>query len=115
VMLYNEYAAPLPRADIELNSRKKVFNTKLTVLETPGHSKGSICLYSEQESIIFTGDTLFFDGIGRSDLPGGDEKMLLTSIKNKIITLPPETSVFPGHGPLTTIEREIKGNLLLMA
>jgi hydroxyacylglutathione hydrolase len=115
VMFYNNYATLLPRADIELNSRKKVFNTKLTVIETPGHSKGSICLYSEQDSIIFTGDTLLFDGIGRSDLPGGDEKMLRASIKNKIITLPPETSVFPGHGPLTTIEREIKGNPFLMS
>ncbi|MBN1798701.1 MAG: MBL fold metallo-hydrolase [Spirochaetales bacterium] len=115
VMLYRRYAVTLPGVDIELNSRKKVFNTKLSVIETPGHSKGSICLYNEQDGIIFTGDTLFFDGIGRSDLPGGDEKLLLTSIKNKILTLPPETSVFPGHGPLTTIEREIKGNPFLLS
>ncbi len=114
VMLYNNFSAVLPHADVELKRGKKVFNTKLIVIETPGHSKGSICLYNEQDAIIFTGDTLFFDGIGRSDLPGGDEKMLLTSIKNKILTLPPATSVFPGHGPLTTIEREIKGNPLLV-
>ena len=59
---------------------------------------------------MFSGDTLFFMGIGRCDLPGGSEKMLLESIRAKLLTLPPETRVFPGHGLDTTIEREIKGN-----
>jgi hydroxyacylglutathione hydrolase len=110
LLFYNNYSAALPNADIELKKGNKVFNSKLVVIETPGHSKGSVCLYNEQDAIIFTGDTLFFDGIGRADLPGGDEKALLLSIKEKILTLPPETNVYPGHGPPTTIEREIKGN-----
>jgi hydroxyacylglutathione hydrolase len=92
----------------------KTYNTKLTVIETPAHTKGSISLYSEQDAVLFTGDTLFFDGIGRSDLPGGDAKLLIASIKEKLLVLPPETSVFPGHGPLTTIERELKGNSFLI-
>jgi hydroxyacylglutathione hydrolase len=112
--LYKEYAAKLPEADFELKKGKQAFNTKLTVIETPGHSKGSISLYSEQDAVLFTGDTLFFDGIGRSDLPGGDAKLLIASIKEKLLVLPPETSVFPGHGPLTTIERELKGNSFLI-
>jgi hydroxyacylglutathione hydrolase len=114
VLLYNNIALSLPEADIELKKGSKVFNSRLVVIETPGHSKGSICLYDELDAVLFTGDTLFFDGIGRADLPGGDEKILLASIKEKIIVLPPETSVFPGHGPLTTIEREIKGNPFLV-
>jgi hydroxyacylglutathione hydrolase len=114
VKLYEEYAVVLPDADFELKKGKKAFNTKLSVIETPGHTKGSVSLYSEADAVLFTGDTLFFDGIGRSDLPGGDQKTLISSIKEKLLVLPPETSVFPGHGPLTTIEREIKGNSFLI-
>lgn len=97
----------IPKADIFLKHGDKVLNTSLEVIETPGHSPGSICLYSKKHGIIFTGDTLFFEGIGRSDLPGGNQIALLKNIKDKILTLPAETSVFPGHGPVTTIEREL--------
>jgi hypothetical protein len=85
----------------------------LVVLETPGHTPGSVCFYSEKEGILFSGDTLFFDGVGRSDLPGGSEKKLRESIQKKIAVLPPETRVFPGHGPFTTVEREKRGNVYL--
>jgi len=100
----------LPKADVRLKEGDRVFNMDLTVLETPGHTPGSVCFYAEKEGILFSGDTLFFDGVGRSDLPGGSEKKLRESIQKKIATLPPETRVFPGHGPFTTVEREKRGN-----
>src|SRR5271169_3199361 len=83
----------------------------ITVLETPGHTPGSVCFYAEKEGILFSGDTLFFDGVGRTDLPGGSEKKLRESIQKKIAVLAPETRVFPGHGPFTTVEREKRGNV----
>ena len=78
-------------------------------METPGHTPGSLCFYSEKEGVLFSGDTLFFDGVGRTDLPGGSDKKLRESIEKKIAVLPPETRVFPGHGPFTTVERESAG------
>jgi hydroxyacylglutathione hydrolase len=102
--------SPLPEADLSLEEGHKVLSTGLVVLETPGHTKGGVCLYSEKDALLFSGDTLFFMGIGRTDLPGASEKSLLEAIRTKLLTLPPETRVFPGHGLDTTIEREIKGN-----
>jgi glyoxylase-like metal-dependent hydrolase (beta-lactamase superfamily II) len=79
---------------------------KLEVLHTPGHTPGGICLHSKKEQIIFVGDTLFADSIGRTDMPGGSMTQLIKSIKEKLLTLPDETIVYPGHGPQTTIGRE---------
>ncbi len=100
----------LPKADVRLREGERVFNMDLVVLETPGHTPGSVCFYSEREGVLFSGDTLFFDGVGRSDLSGGSERKLRESIQKKIAVLPPETRVFPGHGPFTTVEREKRGN-----
>ena len=102
--------AGLPEPDLILAEGDKVLSSGLVVLETPGHTRGGICFYSEKDALLFSGDTLFFMGIGRADLPGGSEKTLLESIRAKLLTLPPETRVFPGHGLDTSIEREIKGN-----
>ncbi len=99
----------LPKADISLHDGDRLFSMDLVAIETPGHTPGSICLYAEREGILFSGDTLFFDGVGRTDLPGGDERKLRASLK-KLLTLPPETRVYPGHGPFTTIERERRAN-----
>ena len=104
-----QFAGP-PEPDVILAEGQKVFSSGLVVLETPGHTRGGICLYSEKDGLLFSGDTLFFMGVGRTDLPGGNEKAMLESIRTKLLTLPPETRVFPGHGLDTTIEREIKGN-----
>jgi len=104
-------AEELPKADVRLKEGDRVFDMDLVVLETPGHTPGSVCFLAEKEGILFSGDTLFFDGVGRSDLPGGSEKKLRESIQKKIAVLPPETRVFPGHGPFTTVEREKRGNV----
>jgi hydroxyacylglutathione hydrolase len=85
---------------------------KLKVLHTPGHSPGSVCLYSEEEGVLFDGDVLFNMGMGRYDLPGGSYRVLMESIK-KLLALPDETTVYPGHGPATTIGRERRSNPFL--
>lgn len=78
------------------------------VLETPGHTRGSICLY--REGTLFSGDTLFFEGVGRTDLPGGSFRDLRESILNKLFILPDDTVVYPGHGDTTTIGHEKVSN-----
>ncbi len=85
----------------------------LVVLCTPGHTPGCICLWSARGAAVFDGDLLFRGGIGRSDLPGGDGEQLLRSIEQKIMTLPAETAVYPGHGPSTTVGRERRSNPFL--
>ena len=77
----------------------------LKVLHTPGHTQGCCCFYFEKEKMLFSGDTLFYQGIGRTDLPEGNYDQELTSIKEKLLILPPETIVYPGHGPETNIEQ----------
>lgn len=86
----------------------KIGDESLKVIEIPGHSKGHIAFYSEKDGLIFTGDALFQLSIGRTDLPTGNYNQLLTSIDTKLMTLPDETVVYPGHGNKTTIgfERE---------
>jgi len=80
----------------------------MKIIHTPGHSPGGICLYGGE--ILFAGDTLFFEGVGRDDLPGGSWKELERSVKEKLYTLPPETKVYPGHGPATSIAYEATNN-----
>jgi len=87
----------------------------LTVIHTPGHTPGGICLYSKPH--LFTGDTLFAGGVGRTDFPGGSTQQLLHSITDRLLTLPPDTIVWPGHGyggERSTIEHEKKSNPFLM-
>ena len=81
-----------------------------TVLYTPGHSEGSLCLYVPAEKLLLVGDTLFAGGVGRTDFPGGDEGKLLASLRERLAPLPAETVVVPGHGPETTIAVELAGN-----
>ncbi len=82
----------------------------LEIIAVPGHSPGGIAFYSEKERVIFTGDALFAGSIGRSDLPGGDHEQLMTNIRSRLFTLPPDTIVYAGHGPETTIGEEMKSN-----
>ena len=113
--IFGEDFPPLPRADTALKDGAGVLGMDLEVLETPGHTPGSVCLWSSREGVLFSGDTLFFDGVGRTDLAGGDEKKLRASLQRRLMALPPETRVFPGHGPFTTIEREHKTNPFMRA
>ena len=84
-----------------------------TILHTPGHTPGGICLYSKDEGIIFVGDTLFAQSVGRTDFPGGSPDELIKSIKEKLLVLPEETQVYTGHGPATTIGQEKTHNPFL--
>ncbi|GAB4402501.1 MAG: MBL fold metallo-hydrolase [Anaerolineales bacterium] len=90
-----------------------VGNLRLRVLHVPGHSPGGVAFYLEKEGVVFSGDALFQMGIGRTDLPGGDYDRLIASIRAKLLSLPPDTVVYPGHGPATTIARERVGNPFL--
>jgi hydroxyacylglutathione hydrolase len=83
------------------------------VLETPGHTEGSLCLWIPQENKLIAGDTLFRDSVGRTDLPGGNQRSLFSSIKTRLLKLPDEAVVIPGHGPQTTIGREKERNPFL--
>ncbi|HWF93051.1 MAG TPA: MBL fold metallo-hydrolase [Terriglobales bacterium] len=84
-----------------------------TVMHTPGHTEGSICLYFPAEKKLIAGDTLFAGSIGRTDLPGGSMRKILQSIHEKVLALPDETVVLPGHGPTTTIGEERENNPFL--
>jgi len=87
--------------------------TEVHVLHTPGHTQGSICLWMPGEGKLVAGDTLFRESIGRTDLPGGDGRQILQSIHDKLLTLPGETQVIPGHGDLTTLAHERQFNYFL--
>jgi hydroxyacylglutathione hydrolase len=83
------------------------------ILETPGHTQGSVSIWIPAENKLVAGDTLFRDSIGRTDLPGGDGRQILRSIKNQLLPLPEDAVVVPGHGPSTTIGREKDRNPFL--
>jgi len=83
------------------------------VIHTPGHTEGSICLYFPEEKKLIAGDTLFAGSIGRTDLPGGSFEKIIRSLHQKVLALPDETVVIPGHGPLTTIGDERESNPFL--
>jgi len=85
-------------------------DTSLQIRHIPGHSPGSIVLYSSEQKWVIVGDVMFRGSIGRTDLPGGDLDLLLAGIENKLMTLPPDTIVYTGHGPETSIGRERKHN-----
>jgi len=101
--------------DNYLNEGDEIYfgGTSLKVLYTPGHAEGSICLYSKDGNFVVTGDVLFQQSIGRTDLPTGNDQLLIESIKTKLMTLPDETVVLPGHGEQTTIGDERKLNPFL--
>jgi glyoxylase-like metal-dependent hydrolase (beta-lactamase superfamily II) len=111
--LYMSAKINKPAADrlLQEGDSLEIGNEKFTVLHTPGHSRGGICLLSGE--ICFTGDTLFQYSIGRTDLPGGSYEELIDSIMTKLMKLDDKTIVFPGHGPQTTIGKEKTQNPFL--
>jgi len=102
----------IPQIDKTINDGDtvKFGNTSLQVIHTPGHTRGCVCFYSELDRILFSGDTLFQGSIGRTDLAGGNYDSIIRSITTKLLTLPDDIKVFPGHGPSTTIGKERIGN-----
>ncbi len=102
-------------AEIILESAEKITfaGIEFDVLETPGHTPGGISLYCSEEGVLFSGDTLFSESIGRSDFPGGNHNKLISSIKEQLMTLPGQTKVYPGHGDMTTVSQEKAHNPFL--
>ena len=98
---------------LEENGTVAVGTRLLRSIHVPGHSEGSLAFYSPDGGFVITGDALFQGSIGRTDLPGGDYDTLIGSIRSHLLTLPPETLVFPGHGPSTSIGEEVAGNPFL--
>ena len=101
---------PVPDRFLKEGDEVAFGNQRLSVLYTPGHCDGSICLYNSENQFVITGDLIFELSVGRSDLPTGSESLLLQSIREKILTLPDEVTLFPGHGFPTTVGKERRGN-----
>ena len=95
---------------IKEGDKIKLGDDELEIRFTPGHSPGSVCFYSEADGFVIAGDVLFNGSIGRTDLPGGDFDTLINSIQTQLFTLPDDTKVYPGHGPMTTVGFEKMNN-----
>jgi glyoxylase-like metal-dependent hydrolase (beta-lactamase superfamily II) len=112
------YKSPPADQIVEEEGEWRLGGLTFRILHVPGHTPGSICLYAHPASaprpVLFSGDTLFAGGIGRTDFPGGDTEQLLTAIREKLFTLPEETVVYPGHGPSSTIGYERQTNPFLL-
>jgi hydroxyacylglutathione hydrolase len=106
-----EVAPPDASADDGLRVGLEAFPAQ--VIHTPGHTEGSICLHFAPQNLLLAGDTLFAGSIGRTDLPGGNMRKIIQSIEERLLTLPDETRVIPGHGPATTIGQERDSNPFL--
>jgi len=102
--------SPEPGLLVREGDALQVGRLNFQIMHTPGHSPGHIVLYEADKKVLFDGDVLFFQGIGRSDLPGGSHAALMQSIREKILTLPDETIVYSGHGPTTTVGQEKRLN-----
>jgi len=105
-------AQPLPDHDLADGQRLRFGPIEFEVLHAPGHSPGGVVLAGH--SVAFVGDCVFFGSIGRTDLPGGDTATLLSSIRERILTLPGDTVLYSGHGPATTVAREAGSNPFLV-
>ena len=108
---------PPPRTEVDVaasdGTMLRLGETEFQVMYTPGHTQGSLCLWIPAEGKLIAGDTLFRDSIGRTDLPGGNTRQILSSIKTRLLDLPENTIVIPGHGPNTSIGREKENNPFL--
>jgi glyoxylase-like metal-dependent hydrolase (beta-lactamase superfamily II) len=105
--------APAPDYLVDDEQLLTFGSINLKVLSTPGHSPAGVCYLDENEGLLFTGDTLFWNSIGRSDFPGSSHEILMKSIYSKILTLPDSIKCFPGHGPKTTVGAERENNPFL--
>jgi hydroxyacylglutathione hydrolase len=115
---FNIPPSPRPNLDLVDGLTLTIGKLEITVMHTPGHSPGSICLHVPQDHALLTGDTLFRGGVGRTDLPGGDAHALRTSLARLVSRLTPypeEIHIYPGHGPATTLKQEMATNPWLRA
>lgn len=108
----NPFPLPVPPVKQWLKDGDYILlgNHQLQVLFTPGHTPGGVCFYDETSAVLFAGDSLFLENIGRCDLPGGNLSTLISSLRNKLLVLPDAVVVYPGHGPTTTIGHERQHN-----
>jgi glyoxylase-like metal-dependent hydrolase (beta-lactamase superfamily II) len=95
-----------PDINLSDNQQLKVGSLNFSVIHTPGHTPGCVCFYFAEEKVLFSGDTLFQSAIGRTDFPLGSYEQIISSITNKLLTLPESANVYPGHGEQTTIRQE---------
>ena len=107
--------APEPDTLVEDEQTLLIAGIRLTVLATPGHTLGGVCYLEEEAGRLYCGDTLFAGSIGRTDLEGGDYEQLIASIQAKILPLPDNTVVYPGHGAYTTVGTERRSNPFLVS
>lgn len=105
--------SPLPVKFLGESGSVTFGNSSLEIIFAPGHSPAHLCFYSEEDGFVIGGDVLFYNSIGRTDLPGGDFDTLIASIRSKLFTLPDTCTVYPGHGPSTTIGHEKLNNPFL--
>ena len=110
--MYGFQCSEVPAVDIDLKGMKEIKfgDTTLEIIHTPGHTPGHVCLYDRANGILLTGDTLFRESIGRTDLPGGDYSWIMRSILEKIVPLGPSVRIYPGHGPASDIGHEMMYN-----
>ena len=108
---FTQYNGPF--IDLEPGKMIGLDDDLLEVLYVPGHSPGHVCFYCREQGFVIGGDVLFRESIGRTDLPGGDHRLLLNSIRKELFSLPDDTVVYSGHGPKTTIAHEKKFNPFL--
>lgn len=106
--MFGVKCAPVPAIDIDLDKMDEIAfgATKLRVIKTHGHTPGHVSLYNEEQKVLFTGDTLFRESIGRTDLPGGDYSWIMTSILEQLVPLGDDVEFYPGHGDKSTIGHE---------
>ena len=110
------FGLPIPMSDLQIDKDLKdgekiqLGDEHISILHVPGHSPGSVVLYAPQSNFIISGDVLFNTSIGRTDLPGGNYAQLINAINNKLMTLPDDVIVYPGHGPETSIGYEKQNN-----
>lgn len=102
-----------PEHVIDGDEHITVAGMEFDVMATPGHTPGGICFYNKESNMLFAGDTIFCESIGRTDFPGGSYKEILNSIKTKILVLPEDTNILPGHGPTSTVGWERRRNPFL--
>jgi glyoxylase-like metal-dependent hydrolase (beta-lactamase superfamily II) len=103
-------ASPPPDLDLQDGDKVAIGQLRFDVLHTPGHTPGHVCFHEPNEKVLFDGDVLFYRGVGRTDLPGGNWQQLMHSIQDVLFTLPDDTVVYSGHGQQTTIGDEKRSN-----